>query len=91
MNKVELIEKVAQDVCMPKSSVQKVLDSVLEAVRTTVVAGETVTLVGFGTFESRKRNARTCRNPQTGDTMNVEAKTVPYFKAGKKFKEIVNA
>ena len=52
--------------------------------------GQKVTLVGFGTFEARKRAARTGRNPQTGKEIKIAAKTVPAFSAGKKFKELVN-
>ncbi len=62
----------------------------MSTVQTTVSKGKKVTLVGFGTFESRKRAARTGRNPQTGKAIKIAAKTVPVFSAGKKFKETVN-
>ena len=64
-------------------------DSTLEIIQKTVAKGKKVTLVGFGTFESRKRAARTGRNPQTGAELKIAAKTVPAFSAGKKFKELV--
>ena len=61
----------------------------LETIQKTVSKGKKVTLVGFGTFEARKRAARTGRNPQTGAALKIAAKTVPAFTAGKKFKELV--
>ena len=67
----------------------EVLTSLVETVQKTVAKGEKVTLVGFGTFEARKRAARTGRNPQTGKEIKIAAKTVPAFSAGKKFKELV--
>lgn len=91
MNKEELVQSVAQQTCTTKKTVQAVIDSVIETVESTVKNGGTVTLVGFGTFSAKARNARTCRNPQTGEEIHVDAKTVPAFKAGKKFKELVNA
>lgn len=90
MNKEELVQSVAQQTCTPKKTVYAVLDSVIEAVETTVKDGGVVTLVGFGTFSAKERSARTYRNPQTGEAVEVDAKTVPAFKAGKKFKELVN-
>ena len=61
-----------------------------ETIEKTVSKGKKVTLVGFGTFEARKRAARTGRNPQTGKEIKIPAKTVPTFTAGKKFRELVN-
>ena len=68
----------------------EVLNGLVETVQKTVAKGEKVTLVGFGTFEPRKRAARNGRNPQTGKEIKIPAKTVPVFSAGKKFKEVVN-
>ena len=62
----------------------------METIEKTVAKGKKVTLVGFGTFEARKRAARTGRNPQTGKEIKIAAKTVPAFSAGKKFKEAVD-
>ena len=62
----------------------------LEVIEKSVAKGKKVTLVGFGTFEPRKRAARTGRNPQTGKELKIPAKTVPAFTAGKKFKTVVN-
>ena len=69
----------------------EVLSALVETVQKTVSKGKKVTLVGFGTFEPRKRAARNGRNPQTGKEIKIPAKTVPVFSAGKKFKEVVNA
>ena len=68
----------------------EVLNALMSTIEKTVAKGKKVTLVGFGTFESRKRAARTGRNPQTGAKIKIAAKTAPVFSAGKKFKEIVN-
>ena len=68
-----------------------ILAATLETIQKTVSKGKKVTLVGFGTWEARKRAARTGRNPQTGKELKIAAKTVPAFSAGKKFKEVVNA
>ena len=66
-----------------------IIAAALETIEKTVSKGKKVTLVGFGTFEPRKRAARTGRNPQTGAPLKIAAKTVPAFSAGKKFKELV--
>ena len=89
MNKAELVKEVSQKTKVSLKTAAEVLDAVLETVETTVAAGNKVTLVGFGTFEARKRGARTGRNPQTGAEIRIEEKTVPVFSAGKKFKETV--
>ena len=72
-----------------KKDAATVLAATLETIEKAVKKGEKVTLVGFGTFEARKRAARTGRNPQTGKEIKIAAKTVPAFSAGKKFKELV--
>ena len=66
------------------------MNNLIATVQKTVAKGGKVTLVGFGTFEARKRAARMGRNPQTGKEIKIAAKTVPAFSAGKKFKELVN-
>lgn len=90
MNKKELIAKVAEAVSVPKKDTEAVINAAIEAIVKTVAEGEKVQLIGFGTFESRKRAARTGRNPQTGKALKIKASTVPAFKVGKKFKEEVN-
>jgi DNA-binding protein HU-beta len=87
MNKEELIQEVAKKTKISQKQVDEVLVSIMETVVKTVSKGKKVTLIGFGTFEPRKRAARTGRNPQTGKELVIAAKTVPAFSAGKKFKE----
>ena len=89
MNREELVAEIAKQTKLTQKSVGEVLTAIIDVTQDTVKKGEKVTLVGFGTFEPRKRAARNGRNPQTGVTIKIEAKTVPTFSAGKKFKEIV--
>ena len=90
MNKEELVQEISKKANVTQKEAAEVLNGLVETVQKTVAKGEKVTLVGFGTFESRKRAARTGRNPQTGKELKIPAKTVPAFSAGKKFKTIVN-
>jgi len=90
MNKEELVKEVAKKTKMSQKEVAEIIGATVEMITKTVSKGKKVTLVGFGTFEARKRAARTGRNPQTGAALQIAAKTVPAFSAGKKFKEIVN-
>ena len=90
MNKEELVQEIAKKAKVTQKEAAEVLNGLVETVQKTVAKGEKVTLVGFGTFESRKRAARTGRNPQTGKEIKIAAKTVPAFSAGQKFKELVN-
>jgi len=89
MNKAELIDHIASKTSLTKKSVGDVLDALMGGVMTTVKKGDSVTLTGFGTFKASKRSARTGRNPQTGATIQIPARTVPVFKAGKAFKDMV--
>ena len=89
MNKEELVKEVSKKSKLSQKTVADVLAATLETVEKAVAKGKKVTLVGFGTFEPRKRAARMGRNPQTGKELKIEAKTVPAFSAGKKFKELV--
>jgi len=90
MNKEELVQEISKKAKVTQKQATEVLGSLITTVQKTVAKGEKVTLVGFGTFEPRKRAARTGRNPQTGKEIKIAAKTVPAFSAGKKFKELVN-
>ena len=90
MNKEELVQEIAKKSKVSKKDANEVLSALIETVQKTVSKGKKVTLVGFGTFEPRKRSARNGRNPQTGKAIKIPAKTVHVFSAGKKFKEIVN-
>ena len=89
MNIEEFVAEIAKQTKLTQKSVGELLTAIIDVTQDTVKKGEKVTLVGFGTFEPRKRAARNGRNPQTGETIKIEAKTVPTFSAGKKFKEIV--
>jgi DNA-binding protein HU-beta len=89
MNKSELIDAVAQGADISKAAAGKALDAAIEAVVKAVSKGDTVTLVGFGTFKSSKRAARTGRNPQTGKEIKIAATTVPRFTPGAGFKSAV--
>ena len=89
MNKEELVKEVAKKAKVSQKAAADVLSATIDTVQKTVAKGKKVTLVGFGTFEVRKRKARTGRNPQTGAAIKIAAKTVPAFSAGKKFKEAV--
>lgn len=89
MNKAQLINSVASSTGMTKKSVSDVLDAVLDAVQNSVRGGDTVTLTGFGTFRSVHQAASVKRNPKTGQPVNVAAKNVPRFRAGKQFREVV--
>ena len=90
MNKEELVQEVSKKAKVTQKEVAEILSVFVDTVEKTVSKGKKVTLVGFGTFEARKRAARTGRNPQTGKEIKIAAKTVPTFTAGKKFKELVN-
>jgi len=83
MNKAELVAKIAEDAGISKAQANDALDSFVDAVTKTLKSGDKVTLVGFGTFSVSKRQARTGRNPQTGETIKIKAKKVARFKAGK--------
>ena len=86
MNKTELVAAVAAKTEMSKKNAEKAVTAMLETVAETLAAGEKVQLVGFGTFEAREREARTAKNPRTGETVEVAASRVPAFKAGQALK-----
>ena len=90
MNKEELVQEIAKKAKVTQKDAGEVLGALICSIQKAVAKGDKVTLVGFGTFESRKRAARMGRNPQTGKEIKISAKTVPAFSAGKKFKELVN-
>ena len=90
MNKEELVKEISKKSKVSQKQASDVLSATLETIAKTVSKGKKVTLVGFGSFEPRKRAARVGRNPQTGKEIKIPAKTVPAFSAGKKFKEAVN-
>lgn len=91
MNKKELIEAVAEQADLSKSKAEQAVNAFLSATQKALVNGETVQLIGFGTFAVAERSARKGRNPQTGQEIEIPASKVPQFKAGAKLKEAVNA
>ncbi len=90
MNKAELIDAVAEATDLSKADAEKATNVVLDSIIDVLGKGDQVTLVGFGTFSVRDRAARTGRNPQTGETIQIKASRSPGFKAGKAFKDAVN-
>ncbi|HAN46597.1 MAG TPA: DNA-binding protein [Cyanobacteria bacterium UBA8156] len=89
MNKGELVDAIVEKAGVPKRTAETVLSATLEAIVEAVAEGEKVTLVGFGSFESRVRKAREGRNPKTGAKMDIPETVVPAFSAGKSFRERV--
>lgn len=90
MNKQELIENIAVSADITKAAAGRALDSVIDSITGSLKRGDSVVLVGFGTFSVRQRAARTGRNPQTGQEIQISAAKVPAFKAGKALKDAVN-
>ncbi|MBQ8752015.1 MAG: HU family DNA-binding protein [Clostridia bacterium] len=89
MNKVELVAAIAEKAELSKKDAEKALNAVLDTVVSALADGDKVSLVGFGTFETRVREARQGRNPRTGETIEIAASTQPAFKAGRAFKDAV--
>lgn len=90
MNKSSLVEAVADKTGITKKSSEIILNAVLEAITEQLTVGNTVRLVGFGSFVVKRRNARKCVNPHTGEDIYVPSKQVPVFKAGKQLKLLTN-
>jgi len=90
MNKSELVDAIADASGLSKADSGRAVDALIKSVTKALKKGDTVSLVGFGTFSVRKRKARTGRNPRTGDTIKIKASKNPAFKAGKALKDAVN-
>ncbi|MGB5707675.1 MAG: HU family DNA-binding protein [Arenicellales bacterium] len=90
MNKAELIEAVAGSANLTKTDAGDAVDAVFDSISKALSGGDSVSLVGFGTFSVSDRAARTGRNPRTGETISIAATRVPKFKAGKGLKDAVN-
>ena len=90
MTKQELVEIIAEKAGLTKADATRALDATMEGIKTGLKKSGKVALVGFGTFEAKKRAARTGHNPRTGETVKIPAKVVPSFKAGSKLKEALN-
>lgn len=90
MNKQELITSMAEKTSLNKANSEKALNAFIESVQEALANGEKVQLIGFGTFETKERAARVGLNPKTKERIDIPAKKVPSFKAGKEFKEKIN-
>ena len=90
MNKSELIAAVAKQADLTKKDAEAAVNAVTDVITDALKAGDKVQLVGFGTFETRARAARTGKNPRTGEAIEIAASKVPAFKAGKALKDTVN-
>ena len=91
MNKKELVDAIANGSGLPKKDAESALNATLEAIGDAMKSGDKLVLVGFGTFSASKRAARDGRNPQTGVTIKIPAKTVAKFKAGKGLEDKLNS
>lgn len=89
MNKSELIDAVAAKTDLSKAAAGRAVEAVLDVIAETVAKHDAVSVIGFGTFEARKRAARNGKNPKTGEAIKIAATTVPAFKPGKAFKDKV--
>ena len=89
MNKAELVDRMASAADISKAAAEKSLTGMLEAITDALSSGDKVTLVGFGTFSVSERSARQGRNPQTGETIQIAARTVARFKPGSKLANAV--
>jgi len=89
MNKAELVAAVAEKTALSKKDSEKAVNAAFEAITEALVAGDKVQLVGFGSFETKERNARVGRNPRTKEEIQIPASRVPAFKAGKALKDAV--
>jgi DNA-binding protein HU-beta len=90
VNKTDLIEHVAKQADISKAAAGRALDSLVGAIKTSLKKGNSVTLVGFGTFVVGKRAARSGRNPRTGATIRIKAAKIPKFRPGKALKDAIN-
>ena len=90
MNKSELIDRIAASSDLPKAAAGRALDAMIVSISDALKDGDQVVLVGFGTFSVKDRAARTGRNPQTGDPIDIPAAKISNFKAGKALKDSIN-
>ena len=90
MSKQELVEQIAEKAGLTKADATRALDATMESIKGALKKGKKVSLVGFGTFGTSKRAAREGRNPRTGETVKIAARTAVTFKAGSKLKDAVN-
>jgi len=89
MNKQEVVAKIAKDAGLTKTSAAAAIDSLIDGITKALRKGDSVSFVGFGTFKTSNRKARTARNPQTGAAIKIPKRRVPKFAAGKALKQAV--
>ncbi len=89
MNKSDLINAIATHANLTKADAGRALEALVQTIETTLKSGDSIALIGFGTFEVKERAERTGRNPQTGEAITIAAAKVPSFKAGKALKDAV--
>jgi nucleoid DNA-binding protein len=89
MTKVELIDKVAEGLGLPKREIEKMLDKLISTIQNALKEGKKVSVAGLGTFIVKEKKARLARNPKTGESVQVPAKRAPKFRPGKELKEII--
>jgi nucleoid DNA-binding protein len=90
MNKIELINLLSEKTCCTKSLAKEILETMINAIAGELSAGRNVSIAGFGAFETRKRAARTGRNPATGESLTIPASISPVFKPGKALRDATN-
>ena len=90
MNKTQLIDAVADGTGMSKAVAEKMLDVAIDTITRALKDGDSVTIVGFGTFRASERAARSGRNPRTGEAIDIKAAIIPKFSAGKALKDALN-
>jgi integration host factor subunit beta len=90
MTKAELVERVAEKINLTKKQTEAIVNILLNSITEALGKGDKVELRGFGSFRIRERNPREGRNPKTGETVSIPAKRVPFFKAGKELREMVD-
>ena len=90
MKKSDIADRVADRIGLSRRTAGVAVDAVFEVVRDALASGEEVRIAGFGTFGAKSRPARTGRNPRTGESLSIQASTVPVFKPGKALKDAVN-
>lgn len=90
MTKAELVEKVSERIDLTKKQTEEIVNTIFGSITNSLSEGDKVELRGFGSFRVRSRDARQGRNPKTGETVQIPAKKVPFFKAGKELRGMVN-
>ena len=90
MTKAELVERVSEQINLTKKQTEVIVNILFQSITEALSQGDKVELRGFGSFRIRHRNPREGRNPKTGDSVDIPAKKVPFFKAGKELREMVD-